>query len=231
MRDYLQSVESGFVKALERAHCANIEALHQLRVGSREGWNIAGFYPEAVSAIKEKNSGIKITLDFFRESELIDKLIHSHLDFILTTRRSLMNRKDLSYKELTTIGSGLLFSAMHPLANKHDLCPLDFKDDTFFVISENQHCKKFANVVRDNCRKTGFDPDIAVVSSVASAYSMIHNNKGVIIVAEWSMARANPMFRFMPIDVDIDIVACWINDSKNAIKQEFYNELLRKLEK
>jgi DNA-binding transcriptional LysR family regulator len=229
LRDYLQSISCGLTQTLEKARAANFEALNQFRVGSREGWNIAAFFPATASIIRERYPGINISLHVLRENDLVDNLFHSNLDFILTTRRSLKQRKDLTCYKLATIGCGLLFSAQHPLANKHDLCLRDFKNDAFWVISEHQQDKKMANTVRERCKSCGFEPEIATASSVASAYSMIQYNHGVILVAEWSMARFNPLFRFMPIDVTIDVVACWIHDSRNALKTEVYNEMTNRL--
>lgn len=227
--DFFQKYNTNLAQALEEARTANRKEINLLRVGSREGWNIASFFQRTVEVFHERYPEISISLNVLREDKLIDLVLNSKLDFIITTKQYLKQRRDLSCHELCTLTCGLLYSANHILASKHDLSVQDFKNDTFWVISENSQENHMISIVKDRCKSMGFAPQIAIAPSVASAYSMIQSNRGVILVPEWSMARFNPLFRFLPIDVKTNVVSCWINDDQNMLKLELHNELINSI--
>ena len=228
LHDYLKECVIGLQSAKEEARRANETEKLQLRVGCREEWNISAFFPAAVRDLQQHYSDVHISLGIFRDDVLLDKLMTEQLDFLITTEDAIQKKSEVVCRRLATISGGLLFSIHHPLANYHHPRLQDFADDTFFVIftgNPTERERKY-NKIKERCKSSGFNPKIATVPSVASAYSQIQYNQGVIFVAEWSMARYNPAFRFEAFNIPINICAYWINDSKSRMKQLLCEKLI-----
>ncbi len=60
--------------------------------------------------------------------------------------------------------------------------------------------------------------------SVISAYSMVLDKRGVIMVSDWTIQRYNPSYKYVPQDeCSIEIGASWLPGDLGTVKQSFYS--------
>ncbi|MBR6236496.1 MAG: LysR family transcriptional regulator [Firmicutes bacterium] len=225
--DYYEKSEEEFRAAVDRARAANNLTNSVLRVGVREDWNIADVFPEALADFRKMYPGIDIALNIFRDDALISGLINKSLDFVVATKNCITRNRNVPYYPLTTITRGPLMAADHPLAKKEDLNIGDLKDELFFLVhkADEPEGKSGAHeLLKASCEKYGYVPKVQFVPSVISAYSMVLDKRGVIMVSDWTIQRYNPSYKYVPQDeCSIEIGASWLPGDLGTVKQSFYS--------
>lgn len=229
---FFQGKKEELERVVAQAKNAAFKEEDLLRVGCREEWDISHFFPGAIRALRKRWPECRVTLDIYRDEELVERMGRNRLDLLILPEDAIQTEEHVHSVRLITIGCGLIISSHHRLADREHLDLRDFAEDKFFIIASSmagETARKLSAKVRSRCREQGFEPSIAVSPSVASAYSQIQNDQGVIIVADWSMARANPAFRYVPLNIVIHICACWMDDEKAELKQALCDEISRQL--
>ncbi len=213
--------------AIETARAANHIEKSVLRVGVREDWNIADVFPAALTVFKKEIPGINVALNIFRDDALVAGLLSKTLDFAVATKNCIDRHKGVPFYPLTRICRGPLLAADHPLVSKADLTLGDLKNETFFLVSradEPEGKSSAYESLKSYCEKYGFIPSVQIVPSVISAYSMVMNKRGIILVSDWTIQRYSQSYVYVPFeDYKIDIGASWIPGAGDLIKQSLYH--------
>lgn len=214
-------------KAVETARAANNVENLVLRIGVREDWNIADVFPAALAVFKKEIPGINVALNIFRDDALVTGLLSKSLDFVVATKICIDRHKNVPFYPLTSICRGPLLAADHPLAAKSDLTLEDLKNETFFLVSkadEPEGKSSGYDSLKLYCEKYNFIPTVQIVPSVISAYSMVLDKRGTIMVSDWTIQRYSQSYVYVPFeDYKIDIGASWIPGEGDPIKQSLYN--------
>ena len=118
-------------------------------------------------------------------------------------------------------------AADHPLAKKKDLNLGDLKDELFFLVhkaDEPEGRSGAYELLKAATEKYDYVPKVQFVPSVISAYSMVLDKRGVIMVSEWTIQRYNPSYLYVPMDeCVIEIGASWLPGELGPVKQSFYS--------
>ena len=225
--DYYTRQEEEFRLVIDRARAANNLTSSVFKVGVREDWNIADVFPEAMAEFRKLYPGTDIALNIFRDDALIEGLLNKSLDFVVATKNCINRNRNVPYYPLTIIGRGPLMAADHPLAKKKDLTLGDFKDELFFLVhkADEPEGKSGAHeLLKAACEKYDFVPKVQSVPSVISAYSMVLDKRGVIMVSEWTIQRYNSSYVYVPMaDCVIEIGVSWLPGDLGQVKQSFYS--------
>ena len=225
--DYYEKSEEEYRVAVDKARAANNLTNSVLRVGVREDWNIADVFPEALADFRKTYPGIDIALNIFRDDALIAGLLNKSLDFVVATKNCINRNRNVPYYPLTVIKRGPLMAADHPLAKKKDLNLGDLKDELFFLVhkaDEPEGRSGAYELLKAATEKYDYVPKVQFVPSVISAYSMVLDKRGVIMVSEWTIQRYNPSYLYVPMDeCVIEIGASWLPGELGPVKQSFYS--------
>lgn len=225
--DYYEKSEEEYRIAVDKARAANNLTSSVLRVGVREDWNIADVFPEALADFRKMYPGIDIALNIFRDDALISGLVNKSLDFVVATKNCINRNRNVPYYPLTVIKRGPLMAADHPMAKKKDLNLGDLKDELFFLVhkaDEPEGTSGAHELLKAACEKYNYVPKVQFVPSVISAYSMVLDKRGVIMVSEWTIQRYNPSYVYVPMDeCVIEIGASWLPGELGPVKQSFYS--------
>lgn len=230
MYDYLNAYKSKLQITLEKARNTDKSSFYPLRLGYREDWDIGNLFVRMRDEMTARFHDLQIIPNAYRDEELLNKLMMGNLDFIIATSDNIRKREGVISKKLTSIRSGLIFSAAHPQVRQENLSLADFKNEQFYLVSnakEQDVAKRAETKLKNICRACGFEPMITPVNSVISAYSMVLCGQGIILVSEWSMSRTNTSMRYLPLDnIKTDICACWLSE-ENDEQKEYLFEFLK----
>ncbi len=221
---YFADSKKSLARTKELARSMNSRKTGRVRVASLEGWNISGFFPQLLKLFSTNYPNIEISLETYGVRGLIRAVKTGRADLILTLGVTLKDTEGIEVSKLAEISQILLFSRKHPLADKPDLNPADFRDEKFFVMAAEE--ASYADtLVREYCRPYGFEPDIVRVRSIESMFSSVQNGMGVCICDMWSQAKDSMDFSYLRLDTKHEISLAWIPDSGNSAVNIVVNEL------
>jgi len=193
--------------------------LHQksagkIRLGCLQGWNISIFFPDILALFSENYPSIQIGLECYGVRGLIKALKTDKADAILTLNDTLDNIEGIHIIELTQIPKIILYSSKHPLANRTDLKPADFKEEAFYVMSSDE-VPYAADTVKSCCADYRFTPKIQYVKSIESMNACVQNGMGVAITDYWSSVKDNTDFKYLKLETNHKISLAWKKGTKN----------------
>ncbi len=208
----------------EEAKALNKSRIGQIRLACLEGWNISGFFPELLELFSENYPNVQILLETYSVRGLIQALKSDKVDMILTLGVTIEDMEGFEVQRLAEIPRILLFSSKHKLAEKPDLKPEDFKNDTFVVMSTDEF-SDVGKLVKEYCAPYGFSPKIQYVRSIESMNACVQNGMGVAISDFWSRVKDHADFRYLELKEKHEISIAWLSENKNENIHVMANEL------
>ncbi|MCC8078271.1 MAG: LysR family transcriptional regulator [Oscillospiraceae bacterium] len=223
-----------FAENTERFHELLVEAklvdrghVGDLQLGCLDGWDISTFFPKMQGVLEDKYPNLHLRLNGYNHAQILDALSRGEIDVAVTLDITLHGgQSKFSYRPFTHAPVVVLFSALHPLAEKKDLSLYDFRDSPFYVITPQAvGSNAMEQLTLDVCKAAGFRPRIEHVPSSASVLLRLQGGLGVQITCEWTGACMLPLYRIMPLERELDIDAVWMENQQNPAKHIFLNEL------
>lgn len=196
-----------------------------VNIGCIEGWDLSEFYPRLSGFMAEKYPNLKLTLSGYDHDHIFPALHHGKVDVVLTTESLTRGWTDVSSATLTQRRGILLFSARHPLAGKADLTLSDFRDEPFYVTAPPS-VKEVTMELLSLCAAADFVPTIEYVPTLSAAYMKLSSGQGVLLCNDWMMAKTNPLFAHLPLDIQRKVSLVWRAGSSSTATHLFVNETL-----
>ena len=155
--------------------------------------------------------------------ELSEGLLNISYDFIISFFFDISNVPIFQYKVIKKVKDGVIISRRNPLSQKPFFHPLDFKEETFIVISKENSTYASTGPI-EFCTSHGFYPKIRVASDLDTAMLWVEAGIGLAFTYDGSVATYNPSMKFIPFQEDDHIqesllVLAWNKQNTNpAIK-------------
>lgn len=226
MAEYFTKALSDYERSLEEARMANLGYTSTIRIGCRDAWDIANFYPPMESFFAEKFPNLKLIIEGFDSSEMIHALKQGNVDVVISTMSHLVDDPEVICKRLTSVGSFLIYSQYHPPADREGIEIGDFRDTPFFTINEPEGPRNTSRLIRDYCRRHGFEPKIVNLPSFTAELIKVQSGQGVALADDWMILRSGYTFGSLKTDLIYDIGIGWLENGQKALKHLFVNELL-----
>jgi hypothetical protein len=147
--------------------------------------------------------------------------MNNEYDLVVTLPEQFRGIPNISIHEHYHGSCYLLFSSIHPLAKNsiEHLSIVDFKDDIFYIISEDEN-----SFIRQSCeaycKSKGFIPNIQPLSDLNTILLSVRQ-QGYTIVDEWIWAKDIPFFKYIPIDLSFSVADVWKTNNTNKALQLF----------
>ncbi len=197
----------------------------KIRLGCMEGWDLSGFFPKVIDGFLKDYPNVKLELECYSIKNLAQALKNESIDVALSIDITLKDIENLEFKEITEIQKIILFSKRHRLSINCELTPKDFKDETFFVLSNDEASYAGEIVIDDMKRLYGFKPKLQYVHNIDSMNACVHNGMGVAILDSWSSAKQMEDLRYIPIESKHKIILAWKNKKASDLVHVFSNEI------
>lgn len=136
------------------------------------------FLPKIIQKFKQEYPGILFDVECYGIQEIRQSLLQDKLDVILMLDNCMSETANIKRQTLTSVQKILLYSEYLEAADKKNLTLVDFKDETFIVVS-NDEIKGSDVYVRNLCMENGFVPHIKFVKNIHSMLASVQNGLGV----------------------------------------------------
>jgi DNA-binding transcriptional LysR family regulator len=226
MADFFLRYQKELAHTMEEARLAGQGYTSVIRIGCRDAWDIANFYPPMEAFFAKKFPNLKLVIDGYDSSSMIKALKQGDVDVVISSMSHLLDDPEITSRKLTSIGSHLLFSRSHPLADRRNLQLLDFKDMPFFTINEPEGPRNTSKLIRSYCRAQGFEPKIVNLPSLTAELIKVQSGEGVVLTDDWMIVKSSYLFKSISTDLICDIGVGWLEDGRESLRYLFVKELL-----
>lgn len=197
-------------------------------IGFLEAWDMSKCMPYVTQALLSHYPDISPYFVSYDYKDLNSKIENKEIDIAVSISHNFENLSNVNTKEITKISSLLFYSVTHPLADKPSLAFEDFKEETFFVFSDQSKINSKDRVIRI-CSNYGFIPKIIVVPNIESMILNVENGLGVAVFDDWIQYKNNPMLRTVETGYKHRIAAAWSDKNLNDFVNLFIDELILSL--
>lgn len=227
--DFFRRFQVEFENASEKVHCLNSKKQGNIRFGYIIGWSISSFLPSVLKKFSEEFPDISVSVECLEINELIQALTNNKLDVILTLDSSLEGIKGISKQKVTEIQKLILYSKYQQLPDKQHITPYDFKDETFYVI-DNEETHNGELEIRNYCKSYGFVPHLKLAPNMESIFASVENGLGVTFFDTWGKNIINtPSFKYILLDSNHEVSMAWNKNNKIEILNVLVNEFMMHL--
>ena len=206
------------IKALGHdSHSGNI------RIGCSVTWNAAHFYSRLSRHFSIHFPDIHIEVEGMEPDALLPAIRRKEIDIALMYGLEWERHPDIEIQTLTEIGCGLISSSLpgaaldpsHPTPHRF-LCvdfPSDPNNSGFFRLSIKQVCDELK-----------IEPELKICRSLASAMVDVSCGNGLLFVDEWTSAKNNSEFSYMPLDKRLPVCMAHLPAASDSLVGFFAEE-------
>lgn len=193
-------------------------------VGFVDGWDINALILRACRRFRDRYPGIMVRFEIYPFNTLVNKLESGELDAVICMDMLADHLGNLEQFSVTEIPNILIYSANNPLANKADLSPGDFRDDTLYVVTQDSLSlpREYNEIL---CSHYGFKPNIVGLPNHESILFALSEGHGFAILDVWQQAKDRPEFRYLQLEQKMDISFMFKKQHPNNAIRIFANEL------
>lgn len=221
---FFQSFADELSSVMQQARALAGVQKGSVSLGFLSGWNLSGFLPKILDRFKDIYPNVAVSVESRGFKELLTNLRTDKVDVILTLDVTIDRDPDLAIQPLTRIPRILLYPANHLKAGQELLTPLDFKDDVFWVVDDNE-VPRAAEFVQMYCAPYGFLPKISTMPNTESVLAALQNGMGVAILDIWQRDCTNDVFRYVTLDSSHLVSLAWRKGNANPAIPLLINEI------
>ena len=224
--NFFNEAKDQFKKIKDEAKVLAGEYYGELFIGCLGGWNMMPLLPQK-KAFCDAYPHVSVSLHTGGFKEIKTGLLNNNYDLLVAPTIIFQGMANICIHDIFYVPWILLFSREHPLAGKENPEIFDFKDDTFYCISEEDT----PNLREDHvsyCKSKGFIPNFKPLPNLESILLAIQTGTGYTILDNWVRQKDEPVFRYFLLDKFLTIGTVWKADNLNKalplfLKTSVYN--------
>lgn len=179
--------------------------------------SIAGFRS------RHPNIDIRFVSNTFKQME--NSLKNNYYDIIITTLFDFNKSAEYESSVIFEVPGILLFPANHALAQKKNLSIADFKNETFYVLSEDE--KPGAKILqKEFCGAKGFTPAFQEFPNIDSIFLALKMGTGCALFDNSMRTSTNKAYRWFEVGKMIEIGFVWKKTNANPALRLFLDEVI-----
>lgn len=163
------------------SRAANVDAniSGTLTLGLLEGQLIDDELRSVLQAFEAHFSGVTLELKRYSFHDMLSALKSDELDAGITLTVELMNHGEFNSLPLYSVENDLVMSARNPLIARGKLSLSDCAEETFIEI-EQSDSPIISGLMRDSCRRAGFEPHICTVTDLKAQIAAVELGRGIV---------------------------------------------------
>jgi DNA-binding transcriptional LysR family regulator len=211
--------QEGFNKTLYE-----VKALgsNSLRLASLTGWDLETLMP-ITKIFARTYPDIDISFTTCGFNTLKNGLLNNQYDLVIAMSDFFRGLPNISIHECYHGLCYLIFSSFHPLARKADdgkLSISDFKDDIFYILSEEEAAIILQSCVT-YCKSKGFVPHFKQLPDLDTIIINLQMHGGYTIMDELIYAKDHLKLKRIPLDLTFTGSLAWKTNNTNKALQLF----------
>jgi DNA-binding transcriptional LysR family regulator len=213
--EFFSDCREKFKKVTDEAKSLAGQKSGEINIVCLTGWDMLALLPKK-EIFCEKFPNISLNIYSGGFKAIKNGLLNNQFDLAVTFSNQFDGFSNVCIHEHYRIPCIILYSSKHRLAEKRDLTVTDFKDDIFFILSEDENPQ-----IRQNnetyCKSKGFIPRFKELPNLDSILLALQTGSGYTIVDYWIRDKDNPNFKYTPIDIFLSISDVWKADNGNRV--------------
>jgi DNA-binding transcriptional LysR family regulator len=206
-------------RIISEAKYLNSQNTGDLKVAAINGWDIS-LLNDIFGSFSTSYQNISISFEAVGFRAINNGLLANTYDLIFTLRDQLEGLQNVSIKDITTTSRILLYSTNHPLAKKEAVTVLDFKDDIFYTLSEDE--TPLAKIINEQyCKSKGFIPQFKMAPNIDTILLFLESGKGFTILDQKDRRINNTAFKYIELDDFLRICVAWKKNNTNWALKAF----------
>jgi DNA-binding transcriptional LysR family regulator len=181
-------------KIMDEAKALVDQEYGEIRIACLSGWNMLVCQPKKQTFF-EAYPHIKISLVTGGLKTLKNGLLNNQYDLVVAFSDQFQGLPNIQIHDHYHIPCILLFSSQHSLAGKKNITIMDFRDDIFYIVSDDE-----THIARQNneayCKSKGFIPRFQTLPNLDTMLLALQSGNGYTIIDEWIWAKDNPNFNY-----------------------------------
>lgn len=222
--ELFSSYAKEFAATVQKAKELTDSQTGTVSMGHLSGWNLSGFLPQLIERFNAAYPNVSVSIESRGFRSLLTALRNDKVDVILTLDVTIDRDADIAIQPLTEIPRILLYPATKQRTDGERMTVADFKNDTFWVVSEEE-VPRAAEFVRSYCAPYGFEPKVRTVPNIESMLTALQNGLGVAIMDVWQRDRTNEAFRYLTLPSSHAVSLAWRKSNPNPAIPLFINEI------
>jgi DNA-binding transcriptional LysR family regulator len=219
------SMQNIYENALNEIHKTGHKQYRKVTVGLLDALELSCYLNQSIKCFNDINPNISFFFERHNFSNLINALEERQLDIIFTFSDIAKSMPQFNWKIICSTPCYLVMSKRHKLASLINPKLIDFKNESFYVISTQEDCRGVEFVVRQ-CLNEGFKPKrIEQTPNIESMIISVENCQGVMIVDKLNRVLSNPNMYYFKINAEHNIFAYWRKDNLNPHISTFVKQL------
>lgn len=222
--DLFRRFQIEFENAKEKVNILDCKSKRNVKFAYITGWSVASFFPDILKKFSSRFPEILVSVECLEMKKILEALNTDKLDLVLVLDDCLEGMNNINKQKITEIQRLILYSKFHKLSESENLTPLDFKDETFYIIdNEEVHNKELE--IRNFCKSYGFVPHLQLVPNMESVLALVENGLGVTFLDIWGQNINSPSFKYILIDSKHKVSVAWNKNNNNEIIHMLVNEI------
>jgi DNA-binding transcriptional LysR family regulator len=202
-----------FKKAGDEARALMAAESGELRIAWLTGWDMEACFDQRNLFLKTyPNISFSVYPDSFKG--LKNGLLNNKYDLVVTLSEQFQGVPNISIHDHFHVPCILLFASRHPLAGKENLSIGDFRDEPFYVITDEE-CPVPRLTAEACCKSHGFIPRFEAFSTLERILLAAQTGVGCTIMDQWLREKNSPLFKYIPLDTSITVSEVWKNGNTN----------------
>jgi DNA-binding transcriptional LysR family regulator len=202
-----------FNKTRDEARTLAHQGYGEIRIVSLAGWDMLSLLPLKKEFCKtHPNVTLSIVSAGFRAIKY--GILNNQYDLAITIPDQFRGLPNIYIRDHYRIPAILLFSSQHRLAGKEDLSIVDFKDDVFYNLPEEE-IPFIKQVNKTYFSSKGFMPRFKTLPNLDSILLTLQTGSGCAIGDIWMRDKDNPNFKYKQLDLFLYISDVWKADNTN----------------
>ncbi len=223
----LKGISEQIENAFEKCIGPNLGENSSLSIGCLEAMDTARFLTHLIKHFKEDHPNVEIILERHSFKILREKLDKEQLDIIFTLSFEVDNDPSIVWDTVYKQHTCLLMAANHPLAQRENPSLVDFKEETFVLLSRDESPNGYDGIIAQ-CRKHGFSPKVVKqLPNIESLLLSVESGLGVAMVDENIRMHHPENFKMCELkDDSLSVVMAWQKSNLKPAVSLFGNAIL-----
>jgi DNA-binding transcriptional LysR family regulator len=196
----------------------------ELKIACSEDRDITDVLRSIVD-FRSRHPNIDTQLDSAGFKLIENGLRNNYYDTIITTLVDFNKSDEYEYQVVIESPSILLFSANHVLSQKNSLSIADFKNETFYVLSEDEK-PMIKTLHKEYCVTKGFAPQFQEFPNHDSIFLALTMGSGCALLDGSMRIRDNTAYKWLELDFMVEIGFVWKKTNANPALRLFLDEVI-----
>jgi len=197
--DGFKDMQIRYSSIVEKAIAADKGLSGTINIGALFGQMTYDFLPY-LKSYEEQNPDVFVSLEAMSLKDLRQKLFNQQLDIVYSETHEFDYFPSFEIEPIKELKVCLVLPSSHNYYDKDvdELNLLDFKDDVFIVLSNEESTIMSRNLL-EGCKDAGFSPKQTIVPDLANLAIMLEAGRGIAALDISHAFSTNPLMKFVPL--------------------------------